>query len=89
MKINQYESNDFYIKNLKNLRIQCWKMASQEIGFRRESGFAEKLVSQGNLFLVTLAKIFIVVFVVKQIIMQNVVALQFCDLGKKKHQLEK
>ena len=54
-------------------------MASQEIGFRRESGFAEKLVSQGNLFLVTLAKIFIVVLVVKQIIMQKLVTLQFCD----------
>ena len=54
-------------------------MASQEIGFRRESGFAEKLVPQGTLFLVTLAKIFIVVLVVKQIIMQKLVTLQFCD----------
>ena len=34
--------------------------------FRRETGFAGKLVSQ-NLFLVTLAKIFIIILVVKQI----------------------
>ena len=34
---------------------------------RRETGCAGKLVAQGNLFLVTLAKIFVIILVVKQI----------------------
>ena len=35
--------------------------------FRREAGFAGKLVSQGSWFLVTLAKIFVIILMVKQI----------------------
>ena len=35
--------------------------------FRRESGLTGKVVWRGNLFLVTLAKIFVIVLMVKQI----------------------
>ena len=40
---------------------------SQRNWFRRKTGFAEKLVSQWNWFLVALAKIFVIILAVKQI----------------------
>ena len=40
---------------------------SQGSWFRRAAGFAGQLVSQGSWFLDTLAKIFIIILVVKQI----------------------
>ena len=41
-------------------------MISERNQFRRETGSVGKLVPQGNLFLVNLAKIFIIVLEVKQ-----------------------
>ena len=42
------------------------KLVSLGDWFRKETGFTEKLVSQGNFFLVTLGKTFINILVVKQ-----------------------
>ena len=74
-KLHQYETNDFYIKNIQNFCIEYW--------FRRETVFAGKLVSQENLFFVTFAKITFANHYTcggnKLHIMQKLVTLQFCD----------
>ena len=54
------------MKLMKSNKLN-WFCRSQGNWFGRETGLAGKLVWQGNLFLVTLAKIFIIILVVKQI----------------------
>ena len=84
-EVCQYETNDFYIKNFKNLFIQYW--FRRETGFEgklvvgEETGCAENLVAQGNWFLVTFAQMFIIIRGVKQITYnaKKLVRLKLCD----------
>ena len=52
--------------------------------FGGEIGFAGKPVSRGNSFFVTLAKIFVIILVAKQLIYnEKLMTLPFCDFLKK------
>ena len=87
LKLHQYETNDFYIKNSKNFFIQYWfrretgfarKLVWHENWFGTETGLVRKLVSQGNL----LKFLLLYLWWDKLLIIQKLVTLQFCDFWK-------